>query len=191
MALTEKIPLLKTSTIKILIPEINSNIDDNLIKKNLVIEQDKKLRPIIGYCLYDELYTQITTDTLSVANKKLMDDYIVMILSLSVYKRILISTTFQVENNGLRVKLSDSSETASRNDVSFVSQSIDDDINYYTQELIKYICDNQSDYPLYFNCNDGRGHIDRKRAQTGTLGFNISRIGNYGNSTYNETERLY
>lgn len=178
MAITEKIPLLKEGTVKMLVPEINANVDGNLLKRLIVTEQEKALKPILDYCLYDEIYTQVTTNTLSAANQILMDDYIAMILSLSVYKRLVLSSTFQIENTGLRKKLSDNSEGASRNDISFMQQNIGDDITYYTRELTKYICDNQSTYPLYFNCTDGRlNTIDRNRHQGGSLGFNVSKVG--------------
>ena len=168
--------LLTEASIKILIPEISPAMDGDLISRLISIEQNKTIRPLLGYTFYNELLTQVSGSTLTDANEYLLNNYIVMILALSVFNRLVITSSYQVENTGVRKKYSESSELASLQEQSYYRQQIQDDRDFWINEMVKFICDNQADYPLYYQRTDTRlNTADPQRRKYG-FGFNISKI---------------
>jgi hypothetical protein len=164
--------MINEAILRSLVPEVNNSIDSKLIVKNIEMQQEKVIRPLLGYDFYDEILTQILNDKLTVENKLLLDEYLTMILSLATYKRLLWSASYQLENNGLRSKTSDNSDAVNRNEIAFVANQVQSDIDHFTGEFKRYICDNQSDYPTYNSDSEGRTAGNRNNS----LGFGISKI---------------
>ena len=170
-------PLITTTQLKSLISEINNNISDDYIENVIMIEQKKQIRALLGYSLYNQIQLGVSGSTLSTADQTLYDDYIKLILAYSVYKRLVVSMSYQLENAGLRKKYSDVSELAEQTEISYVRSMIQDDLDFYKNEMIKYICNNQSLYPLYYNDTDARNaNTDNKRSRGYDTGWNISSI---------------
>lgn len=127
--------------------------------------------------LSGETTTTTTTTILSFSpeNEILYDDYLKMILAYSVYKRLVIDMTYQLENNGLRKKFSDVSEVAEKTELTYVRNEIQNDLDFYKTELIKYINNNRGDYPLYFNDTDSRyNSLNDSRVKGYDFNMNIS-----------------
>ena len=83
----------------------------------------------------------------------------------------------ELENAGLRKKYSDVSEIAEQTEIAYVRSIIQTDLDFYKNEMIKYICNNQSKYPLYYNDTDARNaNTDNKRSRGYDTGWNISSI---------------
>lgn len=170
-------PLITATQLKTLISEINDNISNDYIQFVIETQQKKEIRHLLGYSLYNDIQEQVSGGTLSTANDTIYEDYLKMILALYCYKRLLVSMTYQLENAGLRKKYSDVSEVAESSEIRYVRSEVQDDIDFYKKELIKYICENQSSYPLYYNDTDDRNNsVDNKRAKGYNFGWNISKI---------------
>lgn len=144
------------ATIKLLVPEISPSVDPTLLKRFIQLEQNKHIRPLLGYDLFNQLLTEIKANNLTVANKYLLDNYLVMILALFVFKRLIYTSSYQVENTGLRKKYSESSEIAEFREMDFYRTNIQDDIDFYINSMIKFIDANPTEYTLYFNNTDPR-----------------------------------
>lgn len=170
-------PLITSTQLKSLISEINNAISSDYIDYVIKIEQVKNIRQLLGYSFYNEIQNQLSGSTLSTENELIYDDYLKMLLALYCYKRLVISMSFQLENAGLRKKYSDVSEVAETSEMSYVRSMIQDDIDFYKKEMVKYICENQSSYPLYYNDTDDRyNSLDDKRIRGSKFGWNISKI---------------
>jgi len=119
--------------------------------------------------------TTTTLETLNTENEILYEDYIKMILAYSVYKRMIIDMTYQLENNGLRKKISDVSEVAEKDEMTYVRNQIQNDLEFYKTEMLKYINENQNDYPLYFNDIDDRWRsLNKNRSNSYDYNMNIN-----------------
>jgi len=170
-------PLITATQLKTLISEIDNAISDDYIGYVIKIEQVKQIRSLLGYSYYNQIQEGVSGSTLSTADQLIYDDYLKMILSLLCYKRLIISMTYQLENAGLRKKYSDVSEVAETGEMSYVRAEIQDDIDFYKNEMIKYISNNQTTYPLYYSDTDARyNSVDDKRAKGYNFGWNISKI---------------
>lgn len=168
-------PLITATQLKSLITTINNNISDEFILTLIEIEQKKVIRPILGYSFYNEIQLQVSGDTLTSDNEIIYDDYLKLILAYSVYKRLIVDMTYQLENAGLRKKYSDVSESADPSELSYVRKMIQEDLDFYKTELVKYVQQNVSKYPLYFNDTDSRWNTrDKQRNRGYNFGMNIS-----------------
>lgn len=168
--------LLDENTLKVLIPEISPAVDPDHITRFISMEQNKGIRPLFGYQFYNEILSQVSGSTLTTANKYLLDNYILMILSLKVFKRTILSSSYQLENTGLKKKFSNSSENSSEKEISNYRQIIQDDIDYFINEMYKFLDANYDEFPTYFSQNDTRQNTNDPNRRKYSFGFNISKI---------------
>lgn len=170
--------LINETEIKQLIPELPNNLDTRLIRNAILFVQEIKIKSIIGYEWLTELYTQHNTGTTTVANQFILDNYLNMIIALGAYQRIIYSTTYQMEQSGVRIKLTDNSEKASDEAIHLLRTQIQSDFDFLVNEMIRYIDENLSSYPLYNVRNDDRNVSSEVRQRSKmNFGFNISKIG--------------
>lgn len=163
-------PMLTASEVKALIPEINNNISDEYIEYNIELAQKKIMRPILGYGLYNQIVLEVSGGTISgnTADFIIYNDYLKIILALTTQQRLVSSMSYQLENNGLRIKISEVSNSTEMASQNYIKNNIQNDIDFFKSELVEYICNNRNDYPLYFNDTDARDDHYNKRKLTNT-----------------------
>jgi hypothetical protein len=170
--------LINETEIKQLIPELPNNLDTRLIRNAILFTQEIKLKSIIGYEWLTELYTQHNTGSTTVENQFILDNYLDMIIALGTYQRIIYSTTYQVEQSGVRVKIVDNSEKASDEAIHLLRTQIQSDFDFLVNEMIRYIEEHITLYPLWNTRNDDRNvSPDVRQRSKMNFGFNISKIG--------------
>jgi hypothetical protein len=170
--------LMTADEVKDTIPEISDAIPNELINDNVKISQQMKIRPILGYSFYEELETQISASTVSTNNQYILDEYLYMVLSLNVQKRLTMTQSFQLENNGLRTKLSDVSDLAQTTDLSYYRSDLQNDIDFLTNEMIKYIETVPENYPQYITRTDVRDDTDSEGRRRYNYGFSLGAVQN-------------
>lgn len=167
-------PMLTPIELKSLIAEVNNNIDESYIEYNIELSQKKIMRPLLGYSLYNQILLEISGGTISgnTADYIIYNDYLKLILALATYQRLVTSMSYQLENNGLRIKVSETSDVSQVKDQVFIRNNIQNDIDFFKSELIDYLCENRASYPLYFNDTDARNDHMQKRTygNTWTIG---------------------
>jgi len=171
-------PLITAQEVKAELPEVNDAIPNELLTQNIEITQKMNIRPILGYSFYEQLETQVSSSTVSVANQYLLDEYLYMIHSLHVQKRLVMTNSYQLENNGLRVKLSDVSDLAETQDLTYYRSDLQNDIDFLVNEMIKYIDSNQSDYPAYVTRSDPRENTADENRRRYNYGFSVGKVEN-------------
>ena len=128
--------------------DISENIDPQYIMKNIPLAQDINIRECLGDDLYEEIYTQFSSNTLSAANKALMP-MIKMALAWYAYKRYAVRCTFQSTPVGFRKKTSDQSESLTPQELSIIIKDNQETAEHYAGRLAKYLDDNHTSYPLW------------------------------------------
>lgn len=170
-------PIITATDVKTLIPEVGFEIDDSIITKHIERIQDMKIRPLLkSYSWYDEIMTQISGSTLTGPNETIVNDYLKLILALYVQQKLIITQTYHLERAGLRIKISQTSDIASTEDIRFMRQVIQDELDYLKNEFYKYVEDNISSYPLYNSDTDGRQATKDYPRRINNFGINISKI---------------
>lgn len=143
--------LMTETEVKTLIPQINSTIDKTLVESTMLFTQDTLIKDTLGQQWYEEIILQKSGGTYSAANQTIVDDYIKKILAFGVWQNLLINLSLQTNDAGLRIKISDHSEAASSRDIAFMRDYIQNFIDSKRKEMYRYIKNNKSSYPKYYN----------------------------------------
>jgi len=172
-------PLMTPAQVKDTLPDINDNIPSELLEQHIKIVQQMKIRPLLGYDYLYQLQDQVSGSSLTTANQFIMTEYLDMIISLHSQKRLVMGQSYQLENNGLRTKLSDVSNLADTQDITYYRSYIENDIDFLVTKKKKYIDANPSDYPLYITRTDVRQNSsDEGRLRYGGYGFSLGSVEN-------------
>ena len=134
---------------------LHENIDFKYLRPVLLMCQDIHIQHKIGTTLYDELKTQITGSTLTTANQTLLEDYIQPALLYWVQAEAPTAISYKFLNKGLHQQSSENSSNASLDEINFISKRYKDKAEWYTERLVSFLLENESDYPAYANPNSG------------------------------------
>ena len=109
--------------------------------------QDIYVQPKLGTTLFDELKAQIIANTLTTANQTLLDDYI--------QPEAPTAISYKFLNKGLMQQSSENASTSSLDEINFISQKYRDKAEWYTERMIRFLCENSSDYVAYASPGSG------------------------------------
>lgn len=110
--------------------------------------QEQFIRPILGADLYEELQTQIETNTVTVANQMLLDR-VYDALAWRVRARVLVMNTSRVENVGNQVNKTEHGDAAAAAEVTRQIMEANNIADTLTQSFACWLEDNKDSYPLY------------------------------------------
>lgn len=134
---------------------LQDNVDPKLIKPTIKQAQDMYIEPILGTGIYRELQEQIANNNVSVLNKTLLDNYITDCLCWFVASEMVMSLGYKLTNKNVLKKTSENSETASISDLFDLMNYYKNKGEWYAQRITNYLCENNTDYPLYDNPGTG------------------------------------
>lgn len=117
--------------------------------------QDIYVQPKLGTTLFDELKAQIIANTLTTANQTLLDDYIQPCLRYWIESEAPTAISYKFLNKGLMQQSSENASTSSLDEINFISQKYRDKAEWYTERMIRFLCENSSDYVAYASPGSG------------------------------------
>jgi len=134
---------------------LQDNVDPKLIKPTIKQAQDMYIEPILGTGIYRELQEQIADNDVSQLNKTLLDNYITDCLCWFVASEMVMSLGYKLTNKNVLKKTSENSETSSISDLFDLMNYYKNKGEWYAQRITNYLCENNTDYPLYDNPGTG------------------------------------
>jgi|15BtaG_2_1085339.scaffolds.fasta_scaffold13462_1 hypothetical protein len=134
---------------------LSKNIDDKYLTEVILLCQDIYIQKKLGSTFYNELKDDVIASTLTGVNKTLVDDYVRPALKWWVVSETIYTTSYPVTNKGMVRRDGEASSPADKRDVDQQSSKYQDWAEFYTQRLIDYLCENESDYPNYQNAGSG------------------------------------
>lgn len=125
--------------------DISQNVEDKYINAAMRLAQSMDIKPILCADLYNELYTQYDSGTLSYANAALLP-YVQEAMIYATYYHFL-ATSAQIKNTpfGLVKKLSQDSEPATRAELADMISNAERAAGHFKGELMQYLKDNNLD----------------------------------------------
>lgn len=130
---------------------INGNVDSKLLTPIIELAQDKYVMNLIGSGIYNQIQTQIEADTVSAANKTLLDKFIQPCL---IWYTIFESPVFlniKFENKAVVRKNSDNSTPLGSDEMIFAADNILHNAQFYAERMRRFLLANPTTYPLYLN----------------------------------------
>jgi hypothetical protein len=152
------------------------NVDTNILLPYVRQAQKLYVETKLGTNLNQKLKDLITAGTIgNVANaayKTLLDDYIGDMLPQWAFFHAVPYLRFKIENGNIYSKTSETGTSLSTEEAQHLREEIRNTAEYYTERMIKYICNNSSSFPEY-NTNSGANVNPDKNAYYN--GMNLER----------------
>lgn len=135
---------------------ISGNLDAQWYRPSMVRAQKDRIRPCLGDPLFDEINTQITTNTLTVANEALRVRLAGAIANFTVYYAYSVGLHYRLENIGPVVNV-DPTASSVDNDAT-IARLRSEYLDYAEKDLadvLKWLFTNAATYPLFSTSDCG------------------------------------
>lgn len=134
--------------------DLSQNLHTDKLKACIGIIQEQYAVKLLCRDLYDEIISQIETPPMSDANTALLP-YIKDFLIYKTYARYTVGANLLATPAGFRVSANAIDEPASAADMENIRSQANQDANFYQEQLLNFLIENEDDYPLWKNstCN--------------------------------------
>jgi hypothetical protein len=149
---------------------ISDNVDFKQLRPEIITVQDLYIQDIVGSGIYNELKTQIQSNTVSANNQTLLNDYIQPCLMWRVMAESPLALSFKYANKGVVNKTGENSVMPSMPDMANIIGKYQDRSESYAEKLVNYLIANDTIYPLYLNPGSGVDTVYPRR-RSFTTGF--------------------
>jgi hypothetical protein len=133
----------------------DKNFSKDWISDNVIIEcQDGNLREALGKIYYKELLLQFGTNTLTDANKYVIETYLKKSVSYYVKSKMYAPMSAKINNAGINQNTPDPYTTAAHPaNAQRAQQAAEQSGEYWLRECLNYMedDDNSSNYPTYMS----------------------------------------
>lgn len=134
---------------------VDENVDEKYLMVAIKEAQEIYIREYLGTGLYNDLTTNIVANTVSSNYQTLLNDYIVPALKYWAMYEAAPFLKFKFTNKNVVNKNSDNSSASDIKEFEKVMKWIEDKARFYTERCVRYLLQNQTTYPLYFNPGTG------------------------------------
>jgi hypothetical protein len=142
---------------------MNINVDDKYLIPAIQTAQEKYIKGSLGSGLYNELRYQISAHTLTTLNRTLLETYIQPALCWYTIANSLPLLHFKVDAKGVGRMTSENENPVDRSDLIYLQETFMNDAETFNQQLINYLKQNQTSFPLYINPGSGLDTVHPKR----------------------------
>ena len=117
----------------------------------------------MGTALYNELLTQIRTNTLTAANTTLRDEYVNPAMKFWTLAEGAMLFTYKIRNKGIVTQTSDNANPAPISEIDRLVKIFEAKAQAYSERITRFLIENDTTYPLYTDAGDGVDTIHPKR----------------------------
>ena len=133
---------------------ISTNLLTDRFKQESGINQEIFAVKILCIELYNQLLTEIDTDTLTPANEALLP-YLKDYLVFKIYADYITDANLIVTPAGFRTQKSNIDDKATESELTKAQKKHEGRANFYQDKLVNFLKCNADDYPLWKNSNCG------------------------------------
>jgi hypothetical protein len=133
---------------------INKNVDMTILTPAIYEAQLNYILPILGTKLYNEILSQIGTNTVTSLNQTLLDNYVLPCLMHYAKYEALPDMKYRLMNKGVQVKNSDNSTSADLQEIQFLMDREKVKAEKFAERTTRYLRFNVNSYPLYTQNNN-------------------------------------
>jgi hypothetical protein len=164
---------------------IHQSVSPDDLQPYILQSQDLYLQNYLGATFYQQLQDQILADSVTVANRYLLDNYIGTLLCNYGFYHALPFLKYKIFNKSILAPNSESAPGVSIEELKFLQNEVRSVAENYTKLMQIFLQNNQGDYPAYTSPNPLDGMTpDRKTPffggiQTNSKWFNWKKYRNY------------
>lgn len=137
---------------------IEKNLEDHVILPNIINAHTIDLQEVLSsscdmkgqtYSFYNYLLDKVRTETTSVNENYLIDNYIIPFLIQVSLFRCLPYLWSKIENSSIVLKETENTKSLDLVELKYLRGDITKDANFLKERLIKYLCNNSTLFPQY------------------------------------------
>ncbi len=132
---------------------IDGNVDSSKITQYIEVAQDVHIQNYLGGKLYKSMQQLIISGDILLAEnadyKLLLDDFIKPMLIWYSQATLMPYISFSVNNGGVQKRTSETSDAATKEELSYLTQEMNSTAEFYTKRFLDYMCLNNVKYPEY------------------------------------------
>lgn len=128
---------------------INNNVDIKIVTPVIQEAQTFYILPILGTQLYNQIISQVGSNTVSAANVTLLDNYVVPCLMYYVKCELIPEMKYRMMNKGVMIKNSENSQPADLTEIQFLMDRAKNKAEELAERTTRFLRHNSATYPLY------------------------------------------
>jgi len=169
---------------------LNGSVDPDLFMQYIEIAQEMHIRNYLGANLYNRLQQGIlaiklgdTPNELTTEERLLIDDYIQPSLIHFAAAEYLPFASYQIRNGGVFKHNADDAVVVPIDEIRSLARKETSFAEYYAKLMVKFLCDNNRDYPEY---SESPNEISPDKRVDNTLGIYLGKSinSNYKKNSY-------
>ena len=141
---------------------INENVSPQLLIPYILNSQETYLVNLIGSSFLKELYLQVRTNTVTAANRFILDEYIGQVVLQYGLMMALPFLKYKILNKSILSPKSESADSIDLDELKYLVMQVKNTAEQYSMLLQKYLYWHSSDYPLWNNALAQDGVIPDK-----------------------------
>jgi len=146
--------------------DLSPNIKEEQLNPSILDAQVRLLKGTMCASLYNEVYSQFLSDTLTAENQTLLDEYVKPFLIFASYVNYLTTAGKRSTVSGIVKLVGDNLEQVTRDELKDIISENKYKSDSYQNSLTDFLENNKDIYPLFLDC-----------CKTQKSGFNITSIG--------------
>lgn len=162
---------------------ISENTDNKLLIPTILMVQDIYIQQLLGTSLYNEIKTQIQSDSVTALNQTLLNDYLQNTIKYYCMAELTTPLTYKFMNKSIVIKNSENSVSASPEQLSQIKNYYLNHAEWYAKRIVRYLQENHTSYPLWLG---GNTTIDSIHPRTNTYNTGMF-LGNTRNKSFVST----
>lgn len=144
--------------------QIDENVDIVHIRNTIREAQDIYIHPLLGSGLYNEIIAGIVAGSTSSNNQTLIDSgYLAWALTYWTLYEGVDTFTYKFRNKGIQKMSSENSQPISSEETKRLMDGFRNKAEWYSERVTRYLCENETTYPLYTNPGNGSDIIYPKK----------------------------
>lgn len=128
---------------------INDNADMKVITPTIEDVQRLYIEDLLGTRLYNQILSQISTNTVSSANQTLLDTYVLPCMKYYVLCECTPVFKYRYMNKGIMIKSSENSSAADMQEIMYFMDKWKNNAEKLAQKCTKFLCASTTTYTLY------------------------------------------
>jgi hypothetical protein len=133
---------------------INDNVDSNILVPYIYKSQDTHLQEVLGSTFYNRLKEGVVNSDLNADETALILTYIQPMVAEWTLYEVLPHLNYKFTNKSISKESSEWSTSSELSELKYLRGSIRDLAEFYSERLIKYLCDYETLFPEYQNPDD-------------------------------------
>lgn len=140
---------------------VNGNVDDKVIAVAIQDCQSMFVEPIVGTGLLNEIKSQIESSPtspfadLTALNRTLLVDYLQPAMMKWIMAKLVRPLHYRMMQIGIQTKDSDNTSPIPESRLGNLEAQYMSDAAHYAEKAKRYLCENESSYPLFNDPGDG------------------------------------